>query len=753
MAQENEIDSLSLDISVNSPKSNLSKIDNLNKKLDALADVIYDFPTVTFDKIRQKFVAFENAINTLTLNNKSLSGFTSRIRTLNNNISQMDFSVMETKFDQMTSAISPFISKATEAQDALVALNGVVNGSSKITQPKTQKKKKNTNDNSLFKIAKLSGTLILARKLGRVVSKIAQEGANYTETLNLWETAMGNNLGIANKFVDKMNEAYGVSEKTLMNAQATFKNMLGSLGQISDETAYRLSEGVTQMALDYASLYNQTFAQAMTKFQAALAGQVRPIRSVSGFDITENTLYQLYQSLGGEKTMRQLSRTEKQLLSIYAIFEQMEASGTIGDLEKTMESFANQSRVASEAFQEIIQYSGILITNWIEQSGLLVQLNGYLLFFGDILKGLAESTGAIKHFDDPFASTTEGALEASKATDELNGKLAGFDKFQSLSSSEQNSLGIDEKLLTALSSYDSILENTSMEAREIANALKESSKLFDENGVFDKEAWDDLTDSIKNFGIAIAVLIAPNVIGSLVGIIKGFNVEAALITGTIFAILEAVKAFKDGEYGITILATAIGVVLLGAFLKLKLTAMGAKVDLRKFYSTVGLLTVGITVLVSGISKFISSWDDMGNVQKAVGIFAALAGSLTAVAIAFHATHNWAKAIGIGALVAGGALMVTSALPKFADGGLPDKGSLFIAGEAGAELVTNMGGGQSGVMNMEQLEDAVARGMVIGLSSVDMRDDRPIYINIDGQRFFSASRDIYRKNGYDVSAIR
>jgi hypothetical protein len=78
--------------------------------------------------------------------------------------------------------------------------------------------------------------------------------------------------------------------------------------------------------------------------------------------------------------------------------------------------------------------------------------------------------------------------------------------------------------------------------------------------------------------------------------------------------------------------------------------------------------------------------------------------------------------------------------------------LFVAGEAGAELVTNMGGGQSGVMNMEQLENAVARGMIIGLSSVDNKDDRPIHINIDGQRFFTASREIYRRNGYDVSTL-
>ena len=34
-----------------------------------------------------------------------------------------------------------------------------------------------------------------------------------TQTLNLWETAMSGNLDLATKFVDKMNEAYGISKK------------------------------------------------------------------------------------------------------------------------------------------------------------------------------------------------------------------------------------------------------------------------------------------------------------------------------------------------------------------------------------------------------------------------------------------------------------------------------------------------------------------------------------------------------------
>lgn len=51
-----------------------------------------------------------------------------------------------------------------------------------------------------------------------------------------------------------------------------------------------------------------------------------------------------------------------------------------------------------------------------------------------------------------------------------------------------------------------------------------------------------------------------------------------------------------------------------------------------------------------------------------------------------------------------------AATQFASGGVPDTGTLFYAGEAGAEVVANMEHG-TGVMNMSQMQDAVANGNI------------------------------------------
>lgn len=620
---------------------------------------------------------------------------------------------------------------------------GGITKTSKISQVTAGSSGGNKSDKSFggfLKLSKWTAVLYSAKRLGNYMGKIVQYGADYTETLNLWETAMGSNLTVATEFVSKMNEAYGISEKTLMNAQAIFKNMLGSLGQISDTMAYSLSEGITQMALDYASLYNVTFEQAFTKFQAALAGQVRPIRSVAGYDITENTLFQLYQQLGGEKTMRQLSRTEKQLLSILAIFNQMEASGATGDLRDTMESFANQSRVMAEGWQRTMTYSGVILTHLIEQSGVMTYLNAVLIFLGDTLKAVAESMGAIKSFADPFESTTEGALDASEAIDEVTGKLLGFDKFRALNTADKDSgVALDQKLLEALASFDSILGSASMEAKKLAEQFKLASGLFDENGVFNKDRWDEITQSVEDLGKALLIVFGAKTVTKILDFISKVDLatfsidlfDLAVKGMALYFFAEAIKAFEDGDYALGILSATIGVCTLALW---SLNKESLKLVLAKVFANIANVAktalAPALALVAGYFAGFSIWDSYlsgleGHAKDVASSWAIVAGVLATVlgiilAIKGGVTGGLIGAtvagLGVGALVAGIKAQAEGAkFSLFADGGLPDKGTMFVAGEAGAEMVYNMPSGQSGVANIQQIAQATYNGTIRALN--------------------------------------
>jgi hypothetical protein len=56
----------------------------------------------------------------------------------------------------------------------------------------------------------------------------------------------------------------------------------------------------------------------------------------------------------------------------------------------------------------------------------------------------------------------------------------------------------------------------------------------------------------------------------------------------------------------------------------------------------------------------------------------------------------------------------------ADGGIFDAGSLIWAGERGAEIVANAGGGKTGVMNVQQMQEAVYEGVYAAMSAAMSR---------------------------------
>ena len=629
-----------------------------------------------------------------------------------------------------------------EMQIQAVGTNATASLSSVNSQLKTMKNLVSGTSKALS-FGKLLGKLYFIRnytkQIGRGIANLVQNAIDYTETLNLWQVAMRNNRQEAEKFVSTMNKAYGISEQTLMNYQATFKNMLSALGGISEGTSYALSEYLTQMALDYASLYNTSIQRAMTIFQSVLSGQVRPIRSISGYDITETTIYQLYQQLGGEKTMRQLSQTEKRLLRIYAVFQQMENSGTIGDLNKTLGNSANQLRILSESTKELGTWLGIIIEQWIKP--ILPYLNAAVITLKNIIKAIAVATGY-----KPFEGGIESANEYAEAMDNLTGKLLSFDRFEALNSSADNNiLGIDTALLDGLSKYESILAGVTNKATELAE--KWTAWWVDADTGELTEKAKQLLDVLKSIGITIGVLIGYKLfskVGNLLGKITGLTsaiklLEFALATGAVYAFLKAIEAFKEGNYWIGILATTIGVVLVGSLIALRIhqdmatssilkTAVAettldirtkaliatqrAKISvLKSVYATSMLVAAGIGAMTMGISSLVSNWGELTVAERFISIFVSLAAAIAAAATALFAfKQNWIRAVAVGALVGGTAMAITSqlySLKRYKAGGLVEDG-IFTMNKG--EMAGTFNDGSTIVANNQQIIDGIKQGV-------------------------------------------
>ena len=667
-------------------------------------------------------------------------------------------------------------------------------------------------------ISKLYFIRNVTKQLGQDLAKIVQYGIDYEETLNLWQTAMRGNISQARVFTSEMTKAYGISSATLMNYQATFKNMLGALGNISEDTAYGLSKALTQMALDFSSLYNVSVESAMTKFQAVLSGQVRPIRT-AGYDITEQTLFQLYQSIGGTKTVRQLNQTEKQLLRILAVYEQMERSGATGDLAKTLASSANQLRMMNEQSKEFATWIGVGFNTLMEKSGILVNINAGLYVATELAKSLAYSLGYVE--TDWGVEFAEGVENGEEEVEKLKGKLLGFDKFQVLQSGAEDGLDITDEILKAINSYKDIFEGVDNPAVKTATSLLEAlgGNLVDvknEAGEVVGQIWQfppALTETVKLLGSFAAAIAVIGLIAfekalwaaflRLLPLIKSLlNVNGALmllrtagLALVIYGLTNLITKWDELSTGAKIAygaITAVGVAMmilsskqtmaliksLGTLIIKAISTAKTFIELAIVNGTLGYSIASLTIAVVGavagftllISAFsdIQNWSDMSSLEKVSTILKIVAGAafLAATAIAaFHTSWSMGAAavaigVGIAAIVASMATASVAAkqmekdIQMKADGGLATKGSLFYAGEAGPELVTQTSGGGSTIMNMKQLEDAVARGFIRGFASTDngYENTNETNVYVDGQRLFNIMRNTAKRSGYDFVKI-
>lgn len=733
-------------------QQSLASISRLKfNSLDKLSSGLEKISQINTTNLYNQMSSISRVIAPLSQLNSSISGV-GQMNTFANGLQKivnLDVNKFTTQIQQLTTSLQPFLVQITNATPALNAFSTAMASMKGTRTIRFSQLTGGSGGSSTRKIAgalnfgKILGQLYFIRnytqQIGRGIANMVQNAIDYTETLNLWQVAMGENIDQADEFIEKMNKAYGISEQTLMNYQATFRNMLAALGGISDVSSYALSEYLTQMALDYASLYNTSIERAMTVFQSVLSGQVRPIRTISGYDITETTIYQLYQQLGGTKSMRQLSQTEKRLLRIYAVFQQMETSGAIGDLNKTLNNSANQLRILNEALKELGTWLGIIFEMWLRP--MLPYLNAFVITLKNIIQALAQAMGYV-----PFQGAIESVEEYNDALDETTGKLLSFDRFEALNpSDENNALSIDTALLDGLSQYQSILDGVTNQATELAE--KWTAWWIDADTGQLTEQANELLDALKAIGIAIGVLVGYKLatsIGKLIGKLTGLTnasklLNGVLMTGIVYAIIKAVEAFQDGDYWVGILATTIGVALVASLIALRIhqnlatsatlkSALAQQTEdlrtkatiatykaknnvLKSVYATSMLVVGAIGAMAMGLSSLISNWDEMSNVSRFISIFVSLAAAIAAAAVALFAfKQNWVRAVAVGALVGGTALTLTSqlsTLKQYKNGGVVEDGMFTMSR---GEIIGDFDDGTTVVANNMQIIEGIRQGV-------------------------------------------
>lgn len=341
--------------------------------------------------------------------------------------------------------------------------------------------------NQAFDYAKLQK---FSRALFNVVkgmSNLITKSSDYLENINLFQVAFENNYNSAEKFINKLNEMYGLDESWLTKTVGIFKQLSNAMN-LSTEQGTKLSTLLTRMSVDISSLYNVDINRASSVLQSAMAGQTRPIRSTTGADITQATLQQTLNELDIDRPITQLSYAEKRLITIVSLTKQL--TEATNDFGRTIESPANQMRILSEQWERLSRAVGNLFLPIVAK--VLPYLNAILMVLTEIISAVANlfgfNTGDYDYFSgiaDSVLDLEEGLDGASESAKKLKQGLRGFDKLNVITTPTNGSSGsgaggigsIDNSIWDAFNvafeEYEKKIENIQMKATKIRDILME----------------------------------------------------------------------------------------------------------------------------------------------------------------------------------------------------------------------------------------------------------------------------------------
>lgn len=392
----------------------------------------------------------------------------------------------------------------------------------------------------------------------------------------------------------------------------------------------------------------------------------------------------------------------------------------------------------------------------------------------DIILGIAQGLATISEWavtisKFAFGDNIKGAEELSNTVAGLNdelkdlqSRLLGFDKFNVLSGSDLSSvLGGKKK------------GGESEETEEAAEGLGDVGEFFAEiTGASEllKVALTGIAVALGTIVTLSGILMAAGFVAKLKTLVSTLNIANAgisltkaniaglaagvtlLITGVttlistfddlnnweeltgwqkatvIFKLLVgSVMAVAGAIMTMTSVTRIFGKTAIAEFFKVGAGATVLKGIIQALNSSMGMF-IAIIAVAASLSYFISSLSDLSNAAKAlIPIFSVLIGVMTAFAVSKAAAQAGIAAGPVALATAGmlaaalamavGTAMASSNKAKSsinvaANGGMPDRGQLFIANENGPELVGNIGGNVSvanNAMIVEAIEEAAYRG--------------------------------------------
>lgn len=280
----------------------------------------------------------------------------------------------------------------------------------------------------------------------------------------------------------------GIDPEKLMNYQATFGQMASSMG-VTAETSLKLSQALTEIGGDLASVKNLDFDKVWNDMASGLAGMSRTLDKY-GVNIRNVNLQQKLTELGIQANITALNQNDKALLRAIILLDSTKYAW--GDLATTINQPANQLRLIESNFQNLSRTIGNLFLPMVSKvlpyvNAMVIALQRLATWLGNLLGiDLSKVTSSVDDSSFDFGSIADEAEAATEAVNKLQKGIRKFDELDvittSSGSSSGNGGGLDSGLLDDAfnksfeeyqKAWDEAFANMENKAQDLADKIEE----------------------------------------------------------------------------------------------------------------------------------------------------------------------------------------------------------------------------------------------------------------------------------------
>lgn len=337
-------------------------------------------------------------------------------------------------------------------------------------------------------IGNLIAQYINLQQVTRLIKNCISASNDWIESLNLFSVASGKYYDSMKANVDSLSYYAGASEKTLMDAAGSFKLFTSEMGVASDKAA-TMSNSLTNLSVDMASLYNKDFNEVAQDLESGLQGMTKSVRKY-GIDVSAAALQETALQQGITKKVSEMTQAEKAQLRYIQILKQTTLSQ--GDFARTIQTPANMLKILKDQIRQCAVYLGNLFQPALQT--ILPFLIKFTFVIQNICKWLATLVGYdasklqvdTSGMEAGSAAMAENVEDTAKSAKDVKKQLAGFDELNVISQdtgssgSSAGGIGGGAPVSFDIPNYDSLLSMTDFlpKLREQADQITEKFKAW-----------------------------------------------------------------------------------------------------------------------------------------------------------------------------------------------------------------------------------------------------------------------------------